>query len=412
MAPKIDRRTFARYVTNSMIGAALSRVFSETHAFGATASRKLIICMHPNGHMDFNTSMGALQAGMGAGVAAKHGLFVSGLKNATNVGDWHGGEGAFLSFGTNGKNQTASFFSTLPSESIHFNAIKVGSAYGRDSQGGALDVFSSPSDAVKAVFAKSYTSINNFDSQKIESGKMSVLDPCLDDVKAIQNRLGSDKALFQDYLDALVELQKRTKPVDPETPPDPKNNPDMPPMPPPPNPAMCNAQPMISGSSPHEIYASFLEIAYHIVACDLRQVITIAFGDNQQDPFHATIHSNSFSDGGASFKDWTSGCQTRIGKLAAKLAGGSTDYLQDSAIVYLSEGGAHFINNRFEHAHPPGDIPCAIIGKLGGAITKTGMASANGGSTANLYRQLIDGVSDGKANLGPLKATGIMPLGV
>ncbi|RYZ71828.1 MAG: DUF1552 domain-containing protein [Proteobacteria bacterium] len=405
MAPKIDRRTFARYVTNSMIGAALSRVFYETQAFGATGKKKLIICMHPNGHMDFNTSQAMIKSGMDAAVASKHALFVNGLKNTTNVGDWHGGEGAFLSFGGNGKNQTPSFFSTFGAESIHFNAMKVQGVYPRDSQGGALDVFTSPADAVKNVFGKSFTSLNVTDRQAIDAGTISVLDPCLEDVKSIQNKLGSDKALFQDYLDALVELQKRTT-VDPTDPNPPNPNPT-------PSPDICKTAPVISGnSSHHELYNSFLEVAYYVVACDLRQIITIAFGDNQQDPYHNTIHGNSFSDGGKSFNEWISGCQTRIGKFANKLASGSTDYLQDSAIVYLSEGGAHMIGGRFEHQHPPGDIPCAIIGKLGGTFTKTGNASANGGSTANLYRQLIDGVSGGKADLIALKANGIQSLGV
>lgn len=403
MSPKITRRSFARYLSNSMISAALARVFYDTQAFGAVGKKKMIICMNPNGHMDFNTSQAAFKGSMDPAVFSKHGLFVHGLKNATNVGDWHGGEGAFLSFGTNGKNQTASFFSTLGVDSIHFNAIKVSGVYGRDSTGGALDVFYSPDGAVKAVFGKSFTSLNNVDAAAIDAGTMSVIDPCLEDVKSIQNKLGSDKAMFQDYLDALVELKKRTSMQSTAPGGDPT----------PTTPEFCKVEPQIIGSTVHhEIYKSFLDVAYYIVACNLRQVITIAFGDNQQDPYHNTIHSTSFSDGGKSYNEWVTGCQTRIGQFASKLGSGTTDLLQDSAIVYLSEGGAHMINGKFDHTHPPADIPCAIIGKLGGTFSKAGSASANGGSTANLYRQLIDGISDGKADLKRLKATDIRSLSV
>ncbi|MBC7530770.1 MAG: DUF1552 domain-containing protein [Oligoflexus sp.] len=403
MSPKISRRSFNRYLSNSMIAAALSRVFYDTQAFGAVSTKKLIICMNPNGHANFDTTQSNFKNTLNPAVYSKYGQFVSGLKNASADQDWHGGEGAFLSFATRGKSNTPSFFSTLGLESIHFSAVSGngsnGSAYGRDSTGGALDIFRNPATAVNTIFGKSMTSVNPSDAAAIQAGKMSLIDPCLEDVKSVQNKLGSDKVIFQEYLDSLIELQKRTQAMNSN--PDGRASGS--------TPAFCGSTPKVSDPGDnHERYKVFLDIAYQIAACDMMRIITVAFGDNHSEGYHGTIHGGRAQE----YLQWTGACQTRIAQLANQMASGPTDLLQDSAIVYISEGGAHMKDGRFDQGHPTADIPCVIIGKLGGTFSKTGNTSANGGGTPNLYRQIVDGMSNGSADLSTLQAKNITPLGV
>ncbi len=412
---RINRRSFFRYASNGIIAGALGRVFQETQAFGIEGSLKLLICTTPNGHFSFDSTRTALSSSLSPSTLSQYALFLKGLDNASTVneggegiGDWHGGESALLSFNTF-KSSGPSFYTTIAGLNKAYLGVDVGDrVYARDSSGGQVAVLNDPSSALRSVFGGSALRLNSYDMALVQSGKKSILDSCLEDVSRIRRDLGGDGALFDDYVYALQDMLKKTSSVesgeegsagDTGSAGEPYEAPT------------CNKNAVInSGNSVDERHQGMLDVAYQIMACDAAQVIVLSFLNNNSDPQHQFIHGDGSNDGGQRFKGFCDDAQRRIGTLAERMASGGYNLLDRSAIVYMSEGGEHFINGNFNNQHPQKNIPCALFGKLGGVIGKKGILQVDGMTNRNLWRSFADGMASGEASLDAIGGSGVTPL--
>ncbi|SMF00118.1 DUF1552 domain-containing protein [Pseudobacteriovorax antillogorgiicola] len=417
---KLTRRNFFNYASHTIVAAALWKTFQSTRAFGAQGRRKILICTSPNGHHNFQDTANALQNGLSDKTKAQT-LVLEGLNFAVTQGglDWHFGETCLLSF-SDSKQRAPSFFTALGlnNNDIKYLGVDVGDRhYAHDSGSNPINAIQDPQLAMRTFFGRSFQSVNSHDLALIQSGKKNVIDPCLDDVKRLRNLLGSDAAIFNNYLD---QLQKHYNSLaeqseggnsggeNAETPASIEDTPFEAPT--------CNKSPALKGGGSVEAkHEDMLEVAYQLMACDMAQVIVLSFLNTNTDPQHNLIHSNGFSDGGASFKGFTNSVHNRMAKFANRLTEGDYNILDRSAMVYISEGGAHADspNGSFNTGHPTHNIPCAVYGSLGGAITKNGIFKANGQTNKNLWRQLADAMTpDGEADLDSIGGGGITPIGI
>ncbi|SMF00574.1 DUF1552 domain-containing protein [Pseudobacteriovorax antillogorgiicola] len=436
---KLSRRHFFNYASHTLVAAALWRTFQSTRAFGAEGRKKILICTNPNGHHNSQDTAAALQMGLGSKAKAQTAILQGLDFEVTRAhGDWHAGEMSLLSFSKDQKSRVPSFFTSLglSNNDIKYLGIDVGNRhYAIDSAGNPINAIEDPSLAMRSFFGRSLQSVNSYDLALIESGRKNMLDPCLDDVKRLRSLLGQDKELFDNYLHHLqnhyAEIVKQEEAKNGNNgsdgggndgggnPSDPGNS----------NggggagepgsrfeAATCNKNaPLSGGSSVEAKHEDMLEVAYQLMACDMAQVVVVSFLNNNTDPQHNLIHGNGGQDGGASFKAFTSGVQSRVAKLANRLSEGDYNILDRSAVVYMSEGGAHADSpsGGFSTGHPTANIPCAVYGSLGGAISKSGIINVNGQTNRNLWRQLADGMSaSGKADLSAIGGDGISPIGI
>ena len=414
LVKKINRRSFLRHCSNGIIAGALGRTLMETQAFGQEGTLKLLLCTTPNGQFSSEATRQAFSAAISPATLAANALFLEGMNNASTVnengdgvGDWHGGESALFSFNTS-KASGPSFYTALSGLNKAYLGVDVGDrVYARDSSGGQVTVQNDPGTALASVFGGSLLRLNSFDARLVQEGKKSILDPCLDDVKRLRRDLGRDGAMFDDYVYALNAMFKKFNPPEAgagaggggvaapgsqfEAPTCEKN-------------AGINAGPSVA-----EKHQGMLDVAYQILACDAAQVTVLSFLNNNSDPQHQFIHSNGSNDGGQRFKQFCDEAQGRIGGLVDRLANGGYNLLDRSAVVYMSEGGAHFINNRFDNQHPQHNIPCAVFGKLGGVVTQTGAVNVQG-TNRNLWKAIADGMAGGNANLSDIGGGDVTPL--
>ncbi|MES2744998.1 MAG: DUF1552 domain-containing protein [Bdellovibrionota bacterium] len=421
--PRVNRRSFARYVSHSMMAAALSRLFTETQAFGATGSLKTMICTSPNGHVNWESTRAAIKGAMDPALFSKYVLFLENINNAATYnemtgntsGDWHVAEGALLSFRPT-KDDGPSFFSPLSNlKKIHLTVNSSSRTYIKDTSGGNVALLSDPATAMRTIFGQSYNALSNTDLKLIENGKKNILDPCLDDIKSLRTRLGSDGAHFDDYLYSLQEMYKRLNPpadevkdmpMDPSMPMDPGNDMSNPK-------ANCKMDVGIKpGNDSKSKHQAMLDVAFQILACDVAQVVSLAYLDNLTDPEHSLIHSAGSGDGGAAFNAFTTDVQSRIARMANSLAANNSGVLDRTAIVYISEGGAHHYNGKFDNNHPVKNIPCLVIGKLGGAIKKTGSLDMKNTTNRHLWRNIADALAGGKADLAQIGGADVSPLDI
>ncbi|RZA25191.1 MAG: DUF1552 domain-containing protein [Proteobacteria bacterium] len=413
---KVSRRTFTRYASHSMIGAALMRTFAETQAFGQEGMLKLMICTSPNGHFDTATTRGVFQANMDAAVFNKYVLSLDKFNSAqtfstsSSVGDWHGAQGGLLSF-RDGKGDGASFFASLNNlKKVHMS-VEVSQALARDSAGGILPTLQDPAAAMRSIFGNNFINVNSTDLALIEAGKKNILDPNLDDVKAIKKRLGADGVMFDDYIASLQEMYKRFKKVDPV--PDPMNPDPTTPDPGTPNKSpSCDRAAMATTGDKKAMHQGMLDVAFQILACDLAQIVTVAYLDNLSEPEHSGVIHSKPTDGGAAFREVLAQTQGRIAKMANKLAAGGSTVLDRTAIMYLSDGGAHNVGGRWDTGHPSQTIPAVIVGKLGGAISKSGTLDCGSATTRQLWRYFADVMGGGKADLGAIGGKDVKPFAV
>lgn len=415
---KLNRRHFFTYASHSMLAAALWRTFLSTTAFGAVGRKKILILTTPNGHHNAIDTSTALLGSLDAAAKAQA-LILNGLNNAvTQSGqDWHGGESALLSFATN-KERGPSFFTSLglPNTDVRYLAVDPADRhYAIDSGRQPIKPFEDPALAMQSIFGMSFRGASQMNMALIQDGKKHVLDACLEDIKKLRSLLGEDRHIFDDYLNQLQE-QYKTLVVTPAptgngagtgagTPPGRFEAPT------------CNKKAVITaGTTAETRHQAMLDVAYQLMACDAAQVIVMSFLNNNTDPQHNFIHAQGSNDGGAAFKRFTNDAQTRISKLVNRLAeGGANNLLENSAVVYISEGGAHAQTptGPFNSGHPVSNIPCAVFGRLAGAITKTGTFDATGKTNRNLWRQLADGLAlNGKADLTAIGGSGIDPIGI
>ncbi|SMF11439.1 DUF1552 domain-containing protein [Pseudobacteriovorax antillogorgiicola] len=411
-AKRITRRTLLKYASHTMILGALGRTFQETQAFGAEGKLKLLICTTPNGHFSSAATQAALSSALSPAILSADALFIEGLNNATTVneggqgvGDWHGGESALLSFNT-GKSAGASFFSSIPGLSKANLGIGVGDrGYARDSSGGQVQIIENPQTAMATAFGQSLRKVNSYDLALIQSGQKHLLDPCMEDIKTLRKQLGADGAMFDDYLYALQESYRKIASANQGSgggSGDPGSRFEAP---------GCNKNAnIVAGNEVADQHQAMLDVAYQIMACDISQVTVLSFLNNNSDPQHNFIHSEGSNDGGMRFKQFCDEAQTRISGLVNKLGDGSYNILDRSAVVYMSEGGEHLLGGSFSSGHPQLNIPCAIFGKLGGAITQKGTMNAGGSTNRNLWRALADVMAGGNADLSDIGGDGVTPL--
>lgn len=411
---KINRRSFFRYASNGIIAGALGRVFQETQAFGEEGRLKLLICTTPNGHFDFQSTKAALSSSLSADTLSRYALFLNNMDNASTVneggqgiGDWHGGESALLSFNTF-KSSGPSFYTTIPGLKKAYLGVDVfDRVYARDSSGGQVAVLNDPAAAMGSIFGGSALKLNSYDMALIQSGQKSILDPCLDDINKLKAELGSDGALFDDYVFALKAMMSENTPSSGDD----ASSANIPDYGPAFEAPTCDKTASVSpGSTVEERHQGMLDVAYQIMACDVAQVVVLSFLNNNSDPQHQYIHGNGSNDGGAAFKGFCDETQSRIGALAERLATGGYNLLDRSALVYISEGGAHFLNGSFNNQHPQKNIPGAIFGSLGGVINKTGDLDLGGLTNRNLWRSLADGMALGQASLSEIGGADVTPL--
>ena len=413
---RVSRRNFLRFVSHGLVAGALSRTFLATKAFGAEGRLKLLLLTTPNGHFSSEATREAFTQVLSPSVA-QQASFLEGLdfaatinESGQGVGDWHGGESALLSFNEQ-KFSGPSFYTSIPNLQKTYLDIGVGDrVYARDSSGGQVNSLNDPALALQATFGGNALGLNSYQSAAIRSGKMHVLDPCLDDIRRLRRELGSDGAIFDDYLYALQQVYRKYQP----------------------RPTAGEVSPLnpVEGGSPFEApgctksvnlgsleslearHEAMLDIAYQLMVCDASQVVVLSFLNNNSDPQHQYIHGDGSNDGGAKFRDFVSSAQSRIAGLAEKLGSGPYNVLDRSALIYMSEGGAHFINGRFDNGHPQKNIPCAIFGQLGGAIAQKGIVNATGQTNRNLWRYLADVMAGGQADLGQIGGDGVTPMGL
>ena len=201
MIKKLTRRHFFRYSSNGLVSAALYRTFLKDQAFGIASKPKLVICTSPNGHYSFDSTKNALSKNL-SGSASKNALYIQGLSNACAAQDWHGAEGALLSFSTT--NVGPSFYTAIPGLTKAYLDIGVGNAqYARDSSGGQVSAFTTASSAMSSLFSGTRLALTNQEIFLLQSGDKSILDPCLEDIATLKSMLGSDGAIFDDYLYSL-----------------------------------------------------------------------------------------------------------------------------------------------------------------------------------------------------------------
>ncbi len=418
---KLSRRHFFGYASHSMLAAALWRTFLTTTAFGAVGRKKILILTTPNGHHNPMDTSTALLSSLDPAARAQA-LILNGLNNAvTQSGqDWHGGESALLSFAMN-KERGPSFFTSLglPNTDVRYLAVDVADRhYAIDSGRQPIKPFEDPALAMQSIFGMSLRDSSRMNMALVQDGRKHVLDSCLEDIKKLRSMLGEDRHIFDDYLNQLQE-QYKTLVVTPDSPGGTGTAPgagtgapagrfEAP---------GCNKKAVIAaGTTPETKHQAMLDVAYQLMACDAAQVIVMSYLNNNTDPQHNFIHAQGSNDGGAAFKRFTNDAQTRISKLVSRLAeGGANNLLDNSAVVYISEGGAHAASptGPFNSGHPVANIPCAVFGRLGGAITKTGTFDATGKTNRNLWRQLADGLAaNGKADLTAIGGSGIEPIGI
>ncbi|MFK7872170.1 MAG: hypothetical protein AB8C84_03220 [Oligoflexales bacterium] len=405
---KINRRRFTQYLGNSLVASALSRTFTTTQAFGAEGKLKLMICTSPNGHMNSQITKQAFTSVIDPAIIAKHGLFINGMKGANYAGDWHGGEAGFLGF-RGGKGSAPSFYTTIPQITKTYLSIG-GDNYPRDSVGNAVNTIKNPADALKQNFGLNLTT-SQYNLNLIEQGKKGILDPAISDIKKIKSLLGQDSVLFEDYMESLYKLYQEQVPTTS------KNNTK--------NSQSSNSESSSStayesklceigtnianGSTPDANHAAMLEVAFQLFACDLSHVVVVSFLDSTTDPQHQYIHGDGSNDNGAKFQSFTDATQKRVAKVINQM-GQDENLLAQSAIVYASEGSAHFLGGSFNNGHPNEEIPCVVFGSLGGAISAKGDLSAGSNDQRNLWKSLANGLAGGNADVSSINGDGVTPL--
>ena len=253
----------------------------------------------------------------------------------------------------------------------------------------------------------------------LAADKMHVLDPCLEDIRSLRKQLGADGVLFDDYLYSIQEVYKEARAMAQTS--ENQSNP--------PGQAgssqgntnngessnsganaICQSnQPIDVGQDQAERHRGMLLVARQILACDMADVVVLSYLHSNSNPQHQYIHGNGSNDGGRRFRTFTNETQTRIAQFADSLTGDGYNLLNDIGIVYISAGGTHFINGRFNSQHPQLNIPCVMFGKMGGAIRASG-SLAVGGTNRNLWRSLADIMAGGQANLQRIGGGGVNPV--
>lgn len=425
---RITRRHFTRYVSHSILGAALTRTFVETQAFGAQGRLKIMLCTTPNGHLNFEITKAALKSGMSQSVANQHGLFFKGVYNSCLQGDWHWTEGGLFGFGTS-KGSKASFYTTIPNLEKTYLAVQKAKppAYPRDSSGGEVKIITNPAAVLQKNFGLSLAGQNSFALADLRSGKKHVLDSSLDDLKRLRAELGSDGVIFDDHVYALQSIYEKHVPPDlkvgiqpndpggdggssgstgaggsssggstggggvsPVDPGDAFKSPE------------CQSNPQINpGMNDAQKHQAMLDVAFQLFACDISQVVVVNFCDSEDQPYHQSIHGDSTGTGNA-FRAHLDPIQKRIAGVVERLGNAGGGILDRSAVVYISEGSAHTKGSgSFNPNHPKDEIPLAVFGKLGGAIKKTGDFDGSG-DQRRLWKVLANGLAGGNADLSAI----------
>ncbi|MDD9951998.1 MAG: hypothetical protein OXT67_10600 [Zetaproteobacteria bacterium] len=413
---KVTRRHFTRYVSHSLIGAALSRTFIETRAFGAEGRLKIMLCTTPNGHMDFASTKSALMSGLSSTAGQGQALFIKGLMNSCYNSDWHGSEGGLFGLHAVKQGKPSFYTTTISNTEQVVLAVSRGQnpAYPRDSSGGATKAFTTPEGVLKRKLGLFLGGINTFNLAEVKKGKQHVLDQSLADIRKIRQQLGSDGRIFDDHLYALQALYREHVPTESNGSEQEGGGGATTPVQKPKAPSMeCNTNASIpAGSDDESKHTAMLEVAFHLFACDMAQVVVVSMLDSQGEPYHQAIHGDSTGTG-ARFRALLEPMQQRIAKLADRLAQTSGNVLERSAVVYISEGSAHIEGGgRFNPQHPHAEIPLAVFGKLGGVIRKSGDLTAQG-DQRRLWRVLADGLAGGRADLSSISdGSNISPLEV
>lgn len=398
-ANKFGRRQFAKYISHGFIAGALSRTLIETRLFAASGRPKLLICTSPNGHFSAEATKAAFQSVLDPQRDAAFSLYLSGLRNSCYSGDWHGAESGLFGF-REGKGSAPSFFSAFTSLEKTYLTIDA-SRYSRDSAGGEVTNYSKVKDLLEGTSFQIGPG-NEMSDAQTTSDSSKIIDPLFSDVKKIKSLLGTPEGhIFEDYVDSLEAL--RNKMISGNVQETEKSE----------SISVDQCGQLASTADAEDKvrqHSILLDAAHQLLACNLTDIAVVSYLNSESEPEHQSIHGAGSNDGGMKFKAYTDATQKRIGEMINKIGTGQGSVLDQGAVIYISEGSAHFINGSFNNGHPDGDIPCAVFGRLNGLLTTKGMLDAAGQDQRNLWKSLVDKISGGTADLSGLGGQGILPL--
>ncbi|SMF01826.1 DUF1552 domain-containing protein [Pseudobacteriovorax antillogorgiicola] len=403
MTRKVTRRQFAQYLRNGAIAAAFSKTIISEQALGAVPGKNLVIFSHPNGHKSWGLTQAAVN---GTGMASRA-LLSEGMFYNTN-GISHGGAANILRFNAN---QGGSFDIDLDQAmgiktlrlAIDFNPNQNQDNMCRDANGQLGRIVDNPQKAFDDLFSDAAVITDPGMRQDIYAGKKSIIDHCLEDVRKIKSGLGSLGSLFDENLQALIELQEQILTLQSEAAEAATQEP----------PATQCANPQIqipNGPSPQNYNAYFdvmSEIIYQGIVCNRTQVAVLQMSNAQSDMVFnfpgSPVNSNAGFHGGLVHgtnrgNDYQQIVSWYIGKVAGfanRLAMTTGDVLKDSAVVHLSEMGIA--------DHSTRDIPFIVYGELGGAI-QTGRRIQGNSSTSSFLKTVTDDM------FGPVVGQGVTPM--
>jgi hypothetical protein len=410
---KITRRSFAKYLGQSVIALPFLRTIASERAFGAVPRRKLIIITHPNGHdagRFEQTRALILNSNL-----AQRASFIKGVRLQSN-GITHGAEQAIL------RANTQESLDAFLEKQHGIQALRLGLGLNpsnpsgvicHNEQGGAGRILLDPEEAFLNVFGQGLNMLPNYQQQEILAGKKSLFDACVGDARRLKQELGGMGPLFDDYLYSLNEVFKDVQKAKQGQQGDGLN------------PGSAEAAAQCTRTNPAtglngNVEANFnayldatLGVAFQAVACDAVQTVVLQLAHSEsgmaynfpggpvQDGtgFHGgVIHGQGKSPTYQAVIEWYFG---KVAGFAQKLTEGGDDILAQSALVHTSNGGD-------AQAHSLDDIPLTVYGELGGTLNSGQTLTAPAGTTHHaLLNSLVQGMAGPGVTFGD--ASGSIP---
>lgn len=393
---RLTRRSFAKYLGFSVVSYPFLRTLQSHEAFGEVPRKKICIITHPEGH-DINNWDETRSAILGTPLQQRT-SFIRNIRLQSN-GISHGAEQAILRAGTNES------LDTFLEREHGIRALRLGlginpsnpsSIVSHNEQGGAARILLDPMAAFQEVFGMNLALYNSVDRADLVRGKKSIMDPCLEDIKSLKNRLGSMSPIFDDYIYSLNEVYKKLRETAQPAPGGSSGSPV--------TAAQCSREnPAVGLNGAVEAnFAAYvdatLDVAFQALACDAVQTVVLQFAHSESamaynfpngpvsDPtgFHgAVIHGQGKSPTYQAVIRWYF---SKVAAFARKMTEGGTDLLARSAIVHTS-------NAADPQAHTLDNVPMTIYGELGGLI-KSGQTldAPVGTSHHTILKTLVDGM--------------------
>ncbi len=225
---ELDRRRLLRYLGNAALALPFTRVLMEEQLFGVTPAKRALMIYFPDGiikerwhplatgkDFEFQPMTAPLKA------VKDDVILVKNVHYATEGS--HEGGAAYILSGVKGHKGGISL-DTYLGEKFKSNVVlpvvrlgvganfQTGSHISYFAPGSASPIEDNPAKAFYSIFGGSAGSTDPVAKNKLLAAELSILDLCMNDIKGLQNKLGSiEKQKLDVHLDSLRELERRVQ---------------------------------------------------------------------------------------------------------------------------------------------------------------------------------------------------------